>query len=169
MKIIFSHGKESGPKATKITAMQTVASELNIETESLDYRGLETVETRVEKLLEYIEQECRDEKIVLVGSSMGAYVSLVASQKLKNVIGLFLLAPAVHFPGYEVEGMSFENLPTSIIHGWNDEIIPVEKAIQFAQEYQLAIQLVADDHRLSESIPLINEQFRSFLNSLKTL
>ena len=37
MKIIFSHGKESGPWGTKIKRLANVAKRLNCSVESIDY------------------------------------------------------------------------------------------------------------------------------------
>src|ERR1700710_3032760 len=39
--VVFSHGKESGPWGSKITAMAAVARGLDLEVESVDYRGME--------------------------------------------------------------------------------------------------------------------------------
>ncbi|MCW9017589.1 MAG: hypothetical protein OQJ89_11525, partial [Kangiellaceae bacterium] len=103
MRIVFSHGKESGPKATKILAMQSVAERLGIPSISVDYQGLETVSERVDKLL--LSTSSNIDPLVLVGSSMGAYASIAAQQRLSTVQGLFLLAPAVGLPGYETDGI----------------------------------------------------------------
>ena len=49
--VVFSHGKESGPWGSKITAMAAVVRDLNLTVESVDYRGLDDPAQRVEKLL----------------------------------------------------------------------------------------------------------------------
>ena len=164
MQIIFSHGKESGPKATKIVAMQSMADRLGIASTSIDYQGMETVAERTDKLLQTVAT--LKGPFVLVGSSMGAYVSIDAQQKMDSVQGLFLLAPAVGFPGYETDEV--KELPENIlvIHGWQDEIIPVSHAIDFCQQHSVPSLLVKDDHRLSRSVDLICEQFEFFLKSI---
>jgi hypothetical protein len=57
MKVIFSHGKESGPWGSKIKRLAATAEALNF---SVD---------RNDKLCEYLADE--NEPFVLVGSSMG--------------------------------------------------------------------------------------------------
>ncbi len=159
--VFFSHGKESGPKATKIQAMQQVCNELGISCSSLDYRGMEAVAPRVERLRNAMDSVSDD--IVLVGSSMGAYVSLKAMQGKTNVVGLYLMAPAVGLPGYEVDDMALGRCQTEIIHGWLDDIVPPSKVIEFAQTHQLSLHLVKDEHRLASSVELIKVEFSLFL------
>ncbi|MCW8879154.1 MAG: hypothetical protein OQK04_08460 [Kangiellaceae bacterium] len=165
MRIVFSHGKESGPKATKILAMQSVAERLGIPSISVDYQGLETVSERVDKLL--LSTSSNIDPLVLVGSSMGAYASIAAQQRLSTVQGLFLLAPAVGLPGYETDGIKSLPEKTVVIHGWQDEIIPVNNAISFCRQHSISALLLKDDHRLSQSVELICKQFELFLKSAK--
>ena len=51
MVVVFSHGKESGPWGSKITAMADVARSLGMAVESVDYRGIADPAARVEKLV----------------------------------------------------------------------------------------------------------------------
>ncbi len=46
--------------------------------------------------------------------------------------------------------------PTVIIHGAQDEIVPVESSKTYVQHYpEVELEIVDDDHRLTESIELI--------------
>ncbi len=96
--VVFSHGKDSEPWGNKIAAMAEIAREEGFQVESVDYRGIEKPEDRVTRLLAF----CKDLRgsLVLVGSSMGGYVS-VAGSSLLQARGMFLLAPALYMPGYE--------------------------------------------------------------------
>lgn len=161
--ICFSHGKESGPDGTKIIEMRKVAEALGHETMSVDYRGLDEPMPRVEKLLAELENKQRP--LVLVGSSMGSFVSIVASGKLEPE-GLFLLAPAVYLDGYNHIELKPVAKQVRIIHGWSDEIVPCENVIKFAQKFDADLYLTADEHRLANSIPLIKEELHNFLQSL---
>ena len=49
--VVFSHGKESGPWGAKITAMAAVVQELKLRMESVDYRGMDDPQARVQKLI----------------------------------------------------------------------------------------------------------------------
>lgn len=166
--IYFSHGKESGPNATKIRVMETVAREKGLTTVSIDYRGIESPQARVAKLLESVV--CQGESLILVGSSMGAYVSIAASRQLQDrgqpVKGLFLLAPAVYMQGYGHYGYSASAQFIKVIHGWHDEIVPADNAIRFAREHSAPLLLLNDTHRLGQSINIIQQQFENFLQEV---
>ena len=83
MKIFFSHGKESGPWGAKIKRLAKLAEGMGCAVESIDYKNLMDPDLRVERLLEALARE--DDSIVLLGSSMGGYVSLVASETVKQL------------------------------------------------------------------------------------
>ncbi len=163
MRVIFSHGKESGPNGEKIQALGRVCDALGIEWESLDYRGLDA-EGRRARLIAHARHI--EEPVVLVGSSMGAWVSLAALSSLPQVCGLFLLAPAVGLEGYP--SVNYPHVPTHIIHGWNDDVVPVENVIEFASK-QGPLQLIDDGHRLSSpsSIEAVTDALTSVLTRLK--
>lgn len=161
--VCFSHGKDSGPNATKISALSRVATKQGLQTLSIDYRGMPEPEPRITKLIKSVDDSTQP--LILVGSSMGGYVSLHACRSLRPV-GLFLIAPAVYMPGYESIYTPPESCVTEIYHGWNDDIVPVANIIRFAQEYKLALSILNDDHRLSYSLPLLLARFDAFLSRL---
>ena len=98
MKVYFSHGKESGPRGTKIKRLAAMAETMGCAVDSVDYTDLMDPDLRVERLLEVLAEESGS--FILVGSSMGGYVSLVASESV-NPKAVFLMAPALYMPGYE--------------------------------------------------------------------
>src|SRR5690554_3064479 len=130
--------------------------------QSLDYTDLSCPEARAERLLEVLTRSA--EPHLLVGSSMGGYVSLVASQQVP-VAGLFLMAPAVGLPGYAMhDGFELETVPTAIVHGWRDEVVPVEQVIGFARQQRADLQLVDSDHRLSSAMFTLVRRFDAWLD-----
>jgi predicted alpha/beta-hydrolase family hydrolase len=161
--IVFSHGKESGPWGSKIQAMASAARELGLGVESVDYQGIDDPRVRVEKLLATAGRLTG--RLVLAGSSMGGHVSAAAAAQLRP-IGLFLLAPAFYMPGFEQ--YTPRNIPcrTSIIHGWNDEVVPVENSIRWAREHRAALHLLDADHRLQDQIPMITCILTQYLRSI---
>lgn len=161
--VVFSHGKESGPWGSKITAMATTARELGVAVESVDYRGLDDPSARVLKLTAVALK--LKEPVVLVGSSMGGHVSAAAASRL-GARGLFLLAPAFYMPGYEEYTPQDVACPTAIVHGWHDLIVPVENSIRWAREHQAALHLLNSDHRLEDQIEAICRLLRAFLLAL---
>src|SRR5690606_41972057 len=128
--VIFSHGKDSEPWGAKITAMAQVARRRGLAVESVDYRGMDDPLARVQKLLAFCGTITGD--LVLVGSSMGGHVSAAVSAHVP-VRGMFLLAPAFFMRGYEQYTPVPAECPIAIVHGWNDDIVPVENAIRFAR------------------------------------
>ncbi|MCE8039281.1 YqiA/YcfP family alpha/beta fold hydrolase [Halomonas sp. MCCC 1A11062] len=163
MKLIFSHGKESGPYGHKIITLAQIAMSKGLHVQSLDYQGIADPEARAEKLIEVLSLS--KEPHLLVGSSMGAYVSLVASQTVP-VAGLFLMAPAVGLPGYAMqEGFDLQHIPTTIIHGWRDEVVPVSHVVTFAGTHRANLHVLDSDHRLSSVLPEVSVQFLSWLDS----
>ena len=161
--VVFSHGKESGPWGTKITAMAQVVRDLEAPVESVDYRGLDDPGDRVRKLLDVGKD--LDQPVVLVGSSMGGHVSAAAASRLK-ARGLFLLAPAFYMAGYEQYTPQDVACPTAIVHGWHDVIVPPENSIRWAREHLSALHLLDSDHRLEDQIEAICVLLRAFLNAL---
>jgi predicted esterase len=165
MKIYFSHGKETGPNGRKIQVLREIAKRLGLETESVDYRESLDPDERADKLLRILEKE--DQKILLVGSSMGSYVSLVASLSIK-VEGLFLLAPALYLEGYDQQEFNKKQVNTEIFHGWSDDIVPVENSIRYASQVECSLNLLDGDHRLSspEVLDVIKARFESYLSNI---
>ncbi len=163
-EVCFSHGQESGPRGTKICAMADVARAAGWMVESLDYRGMADARVRADKLVEYCQE--RDAPIVLVGSSMGGYVATAAASRV-DTRGLFLLAPALHMPGYE-EYMPDPppDCPTVIVHGWHDDVVPHEGSIRYGRETGASVMLLDGDHRLTANIEVINRLFGGFLAEL---
>ncbi len=160
MKVIFSHGKESGPWGSKIKALAEVAQKFGCDVESIDYRGIESPDERVTKLNNYLSNEV--ESYLLVGSSMGGYISLVAAQPGKQQ-GVFLLAPALYMSDYLVQEYSNVLTNIEIVHGWSDDVIPVEHAIKYAQQSQCSLHIIDGDHRLNSSLPQLIALFEVFL------
>jgi len=163
VKVIFSHGKEGGPWGSKITKLANVAKGLGLDIDSIDYAGINNPDERAIKLNDYLNTETMP--YILVGSSMGGYVSLVAAQT-NQPLGLFLLAPALFMPGYNQQNYSTDFKHLEIVHGWSDDIIPVENSIKYAQQAQCSLHLIDGDHRLNSSIEQVIELFKSFLKNI---
>lgn len=159
MKVYFAHGKESGPWGTKIERMSQVARKLGLGVHSIDYQDLMDPDQRVERLLSLLGAE--KEPWILVGSSMGAYVSLVVADQI-GAAGLFLLAPALYREGYAVQEYRAE-IPAEIVHGWSDEVIDYESSLRLAQQADIGLHLIPGDHRLNDSLDAVLGLFENFL------
>ena len=161
--IVFSHGKESGPWGTKIRVMAAAVRKLGFAAESIDYRGIAEPSERVDELL----AACRrlDGPLVLVGSSMGGHVATAAAQEI-DIVGLFVIAPAFFMPGYEELTPPPPDVPICIVHGWHDDIVPVDNSIRFARQCRATLHLVDGDHRLAANVDEINHYLRQYLEHI---
>lgn len=166
--IFFAHGLESGPNGSKIQMLVKIAKAKGYVTECPDYSGMQDPNERVTQLLGVVPKDL--EQLILVGSSMGAWVSLKASAQL-HPHALFLLAPTVYV-GYKSPKKISDEAPTphaqhtEMIHGWHDEIVPVDKVIRFAKDHQSTLHLVNDGHRLINQLPVLSDLFSLFLDRM---
>jgi pimeloyl-ACP methyl ester carboxylesterase len=161
--VIFSHGQESGPWGTKIRAMAERVRELGFDADSVDYQGMADPAERVDKLIAHCAPI--DEPIVLVGSSMGGHVATAAADHI-GAVGLFVLAPAFYMPDFEALTPPAPAMPIVIVHGWNDDIVPVENSIRYASECKATLHVVDGDHRLTANIDEINDYLARFIGEL---
>lgn len=161
--MIYSHGKDSAPWSMKTLAFAEVAESLGYRVESPDYRGQPDPERRVEQLLALVWQN--HDQVVLVGSSMGAYVSAVAAATVRPA-GLFLLAPAVYLPGYQQTEFSVPKRSTWVYHGWRDDVVPPENAWRFCRDQQVRLTMLDADHRMLDEVPFLRAEFERFLQGL---
>ncbi len=163
--VILSHGLESGPDATKVTAMAAAARAIGWREVRPDYRDLDAsrdisrIDERIARMLAHAPDD--GSPLVLAGSSMGAFSAGLGSL-LRVPVGLFLLAPPMSIPRY-ARFFDAAAVPTAIVHGWDDELIPAESVIAFAQQRRATLHLVDDSHRLSAHVEIIARWFGQWL------
>jgi predicted esterase len=161
--VLFAHGKESGPWGSKIRHLAEIAQGLGTKVLSPDYSEIVSPDERVAYLLSL--ELPPHSQLILVGSSMGGYVSTVASAKL-NPAGLFLMAPAFGLPGYAEQNPVPKAGAICVVHGWRDEVVPVEHGIRFAAQHRAELHVLDADHRLNEFLSSIGRLFKDYLISL---
>lgn len=168
-EVILSHGSESGPDATKVSALAKVAEQLGWRTQRPDYRADDalghagSVQPRVERLLA-VARGARH-PLVLAGSSMGAFVSGLASRHVKCE-GVFLVALPMAIPRWSERFDMAGGVRAMLVHGYQDEMCPAVAAAAFANARRIPTLLLPDDHRLSAHVEMIAQQFRLFLEQL---
>ena len=171
---ILSHGFESGPDATKVTALAAVAERLGWSCERPDYTGFDArheaselgdVAARVQRLLALAQVAASRGPLVLAGSSLGAWISGHVSLQVP-VAGLFLMAPPIQLGN--AHPFDAAHAPTSIIHGWHDELIPALDVVTWARSRNARLLMVDDSHRLSMHVEASSEAFAALLGSLPT-
>lgn len=166
---ILSHGFESGPDATKVTALETVAQRLGWSCERPDYRAFDAkrevselgdVSARQRHLLQRAREAAEQGPLVLAGSSLGAYISGRVSLEVP-VAGLFLMAPPTTMG--PAPALDAANVPISIVHGWDDELIPAAHVVDWAHTRRARLLLVNDGHRLSGHVDASADAFAALL------
>ena len=76
------------------------------------------------------------------------------------------MAPALYMEGLPELRQGVLDCPAAIVHGWQDDVVPVEHSIRFAQTYRSTLHLVDSDHRLHSQIRAIQYLFEYFLIAL---
>lgn len=169
---ILSHGFESGPDATKVTALADAAERLGWSHERPDYTDLDArrdisslgdVAARLERLRGLAQAAASRGPVVLAGSSLGAYIAGRVSLDVP-VRGLFLMAPPITMG--PLPALDAAAVPVSIIHGWDDELIPAQAVVDWAFPRRARLLMVDDSHRLSDHVVASAEAFGQLLASL---
>ena len=170
---ILSHGFESGPDATKVTALADVAECMGWSHERPDYTDLDArrdvgelgdVVARQARLLELAQKAAAKGPLVLAGSSLGSYISGRVSLQVP-LAGLFLMAPPIAMG--PLPALDTAPVPLSVLHGWDDELIPAADVAAWAGQRKARLLLVDDSHRLAANVATSAAMFAELLLSLE--
>jgi len=162
--VFLSHGLESGPGSTKIQAMKQAAETFpGVVAVAVDHRSSKDPAIRLEQMRQAIEEaNAVPERTILAGSSMGGWVCAQTSAE-QPVLGCFLLAPALALTGYPQSSPAIQAEHVQIIHGWDDDVVPAMPVITLAEQQGLPMLMLADGHRLENSLERVVSEFRQFL------
>ena len=169
---ILCHGFERGPDATKVTALAEAADRLGWTHERPDFADLDAkrdvsalgdVPARVQRLLAIAQTAATKGPLVLAGSSLGAWIAGQVSLQVP-VVGLFLMAPPILLDA--AHPLAAARVPTSIIHGWDDELIPAAQVVDWARSRGARLLLVDDSHRLSSYVAASANAFAELLTTV---
>lgn len=147
MRLMFCHGLESGPIGTKSVALRDAGYEVD----APDCRDMD-LDARIGVICERIVAT-PDDPPVIVGSSFGGAAGLVAAiraaQQGVRVPGLVLCAPALLRVVTGVHDLT-PPAPITIVHGKDDEVIPIDVSREYAGAHR-GVELVEvdDGHRLA--------------------
>ncbi len=158
--VYFLHGRDSSPQSLKIKHLSVIAKQYGWKVVAPDFSSTKDPDERVRMFLDLAQQDCA--KSLIVGSSMGGYVALVASATLKPA-ALLLLAPAVKLEGYRELNPEPVAGETTIVHGWDDELIDPAAVFDFAGSHRATLHMLQDEHVLQQSIPFIKTVFTDIL------
>lgn len=151
--IIFAHGMEGTPNGSKIRSLRDAGFEVL----APDFQGM-ALHERVD-LLERVCEEYRTASAVLAGSSYGGLAASIVAMRMPDAFrGLLLCAPALHLDEPPIDAQTVliapKGMKTAIIHGIDDDIVPISCSIEYAErsgEDIVAFHQVDDGHRLADS------------------
>jgi pimeloyl-ACP methyl ester carboxylesterase len=141
--MIFLHGLESNSQTYKASVIRASFPDLVVP----DFTG--PLADRMRDLYPILGDRGN---WTLIGSSFGGLMAAIFTcERPHQVRKQVLLAPALTLPEFEpfLEGEPVE-VPTTIIHGKRDEVVPLEPVHEIAQKVftNLTHRVVDDDHRL---------------------
>lgn len=144
--MIFLHGLESSSQTYKASVIRNSFPELIVP----DFTG--PLEQRMKALYPILGDK---KDWTIIGSSFGGLMGAIFScERPDQVRKLVLLAPALMLPEFApfLEGESV-SVPTTIIHGRQDTVVPLEEVREIAQRVfnNLTYEIADDDHRLHQA------------------
>ncbi|MEN6373866.1 MAG: alpha/beta fold hydrolase [Smithella sp.] len=148
--LVFIHGLESTSQGTKGQFFRKHFPQMIVD----DYFG--EFNERMQKLAKLLAGK---DNLILVGSSYGGLMAAQFTLQNENrVQKMILLAPALMLPEF-TPGAGWQiNIPVTIYHGTEDDIVdPYEvKGIAERVFSRLEHHLVKDDHSLTETFPTLD-------------
>lgn len=152
---IFVHGYRSTRSGEKSKAFMANAIQQGYSWKSFDLRGHGesdglfeefTLKNALDDLLGVLDS-VSEQRVLLVGSSMGGWLSLLAAQRrLPKVKAIMLIAPAINF----VQNL-FDSLPKQELDSWASAGIREFTDIYSGSTYKLNHQIM--DERNSPALP----------------
>ncbi len=142
---LYIHGSDSSSQTYKATLLRDIFPGMLIP----DFLG--DLPDRMDQLEAILGTEIG---WTLIGSSLGGLMAaLFALQHPGQVRKLVLLAPALTLPGFTKILSSRISIPTIIIQGTHDELIPLETTRKLAEKVftDLTYLPVDDNHRLHKT------------------
>lgn len=164
LHVFLSHGLESRPNSTKMQALQAVAEQFpGVMVKAVDHRSSKDPATRLLQMQAAMKKAgAVPERTILAGSSMGGWVCAQTSAQTP-VLGCFMLAPAFALEHYPHSKPTIGAAFSQIIHGWQDEVVPVGPVLELAQQQRISTLVLDDGHRLANSMSRITDEFRCLL------
>lgn len=158
--VIFSHGLEGTPYGAKARLLADISTAQGFKFIAKDYGQDTSVEKRSKMLAEIVSDI--DGDIILAGSSMGGYMAAAEANETK-LRGLYLLAPALYMYNYPIQDFSPKTKVITVRHGWRDTIVPISNTYKFAEANKAEMEIVDDNHRMSDTIEGLAVSYTRFL------
>jgi len=149
-KLIYLHGLESSSQGGKARQFAQLFPGMR----TPDFSG--TFEERMKQLYPILGNQ---KDWTIIGSSFGGLMGAVFTCKHPDQVRkLILLAPALMLPEFTSEHFRPIDIPTVLVHGMQDDIVPPRLAREIAQEvFQILEYIpVEDGHRLHRAFEVLD-------------
>ena len=166
-------GGSPGQSLRASADLAKAAERLGWSTERPDYTDLDArldvsrvgdVPARLQRLVDLATAAVsRGGPVVLGGSSLGAYVSAIASLQVPTR-ALFLMVPPLGMG--PMPALDAAQVPLSVVHAWHDELIPAAGVIEWARARSARLLVLDDSHRLAAHVDATARAFAELLESL---
>jgi pimeloyl-ACP methyl ester carboxylesterase len=149
-RILFIHGSDSTGQTYKAQVLRKHFPQLI----SPDFTG--PLAVRLAQMESIIEDQTG---WTLIGSSLGGLMAALFTARHPNQVRkLVLLAPALNLSEFSRHMPKPVDVPTILIIGKNDDVIPVERVEQLARRIFTNLQYLSvdDDHRLHHTADILD-------------
>lgn len=162
-KLYYVHGYQSSPISNK-----GILFKQKINAMAIKYRDCKPEDIMISDCLLSISNVIKNDKhVVLIGSSLGGYLSVKTAFNHSNVEELILLNPAIIPPSTDLNTIDdmpkrilndikdrrlFENklnAKITILRGTADELVPDKWVLDFAKAQEATVVFLHDDHRFT--------------------
>ena len=156
-RLVFLHGKESGPAGSKSKALAQACHAEGAGFWAPDFQAWPGPSERLAAACSVQPRQYPGQNLILAGSSLGGYLALRLAQAWKPQ-AMLLMAPAVGMQRYpDPASPPAPDCPCFVCAGLQDDIVPPENIRRWASQCAFPPQLrfAPDGHRLGNSLPLI--------------
>ena len=144
-RLIYLHGQDSSSQTYKAGLLRKIFPDLLVP----DFIG--SLDERMQQLYPMLGSATN---WTLIGSSFGGLMAaLFTTEHPTQVRKQILLAPALMLPEFAEHPPASVDVPTVVIHGRQDTVVPVDQVRPLAEKVftNLEYRLVEDDHRLHQA------------------
>lgn len=176
--LYYIHGYLSDPNSTKGTLFKE-----KLNAKAIKYRDCEPEDLVISDCLKRISEEIKtDDDIILIGSSLGGLLAAKTALLNSNIIQIILLNPAIipqSFDITEIRDMPIrilremqdkdffdKKIPSKIdiLAGTEDDLVPTEWIVEFAQAQEAVVHFLNDDHSFTNNMNKLPNIIRKILN-----
>ena len=170
-RLVFLHGKESGPAGSKSKALAEACQAAGAGFWAPDFQAWPEPAGRLQAALSMQPRQYPGQKLIVAGSSLGGYLALRLAQAWKPQ-AMLLMAPAVGMQGYpDPASPPAPSCPCFVCAGLQDETVCPDNIRLWASRSALPpnVLFCPDTHRLGNSLPLILDMFGQCLAACRIL